>query len=390
MRNTYCFLLISLFLLPLYNFAQSYKKEWIQDLNLQRLNLTIAPSVQNQVDFSPKITSNWQNAKTSAGLDTIDRHFVRCARNAVYFTQKNTQFDGYWAGTFNRPLPLASGDSVYINQHGLSLRFEVGRDRVAKVKGVLVLFAPGTGVQGTADSLASIIWAKSEPQPGNIRLSAINAGVFTLDDFDQIWDEVREPTFGFIKFDADEEPIRTSDAVVTVVTKTRYQNRQFSNDYLNFVFTQPNTVCDPENENDWYLIARSADWQSGFYIDFNRFLGLRGDTAYDVPAIMPVVDYISGISDKAFVTQGNTKLYGSYPNPALDQTTIKFELIKPATTIIRISNLGGKIIHQEIIPYMQAGLHEYTYNTRNLPCGAYFYSIQSGASGIAGKFMVEK
>jgi hypothetical protein len=390
MRNIYCFLLASLLLLPLYNFAQRSKKEWMQDLNLQNSNLSIDPAVQNRVDFPQTVAPIWRSGKNSAGADTISQHFARCASRAVYYTQKNTTYDGYLAGTFNRPLRLQSGDSVYINQHGLSLRFDVGRDKIAKVKGVLMLLAPGTGIQGMADTLASIIWSKTEPQPGNIRLSAINAGVFTLDDFDQIWSEVTQPTFGFIEFDAEEDPVRTSEVVVTVVTKTKYQNNQFSDDYLNFVFTQPNTVCDPENENDWYIIARSANWQSGFYIDFNRFLGLRGDSAYDVPAIMPVVDYVSGISDKAFVTQGNTKLYGSYPNPALDQTTIKFELIKPANTIIRISDLAGKIIHEEVIPYMQSGLHEYTYDTRNLPCGAYFYSIQSGASGIAGKFMVEK
>jgi hypothetical protein len=390
MRNIYYLLLASFLLSPLYNFAQSDKKEWMQDLNLQRLNLTIEPAFQNTVDFLQYTTPDWQNAKISAGPDTINQHFNRCIRNAIYFTQKNTTYDGYLAGTFNKPLLLQSGDSVYINQHGVSLRFEVGRDRIAKVKGVLMRLAPGTGVQGSADTLASIIWSKTEPEPGNIRLSAINAGVFTLDDFDEIWDQVNQPIFAFIEFEPEEEPVRTSDAVVTVVTKTRYANQAFSDDYLNFVFTRPNTVCDPENENDWYIIVRSANWQRGFYIDFNQFFGLRGDTAYDVPAIMPVVDYVSGISDKAFVTQGNTKLYGSYPNPALDQTTIKFELIKPATTIIRIFSLAGKIIHEEVIPHMAAGIHEYAYDTRNLPCGAYFYSIQSGASGIAGKFMVEK
>ncbi|MCS6904071.1 MAG: T9SS type A sorting domain-containing protein [Bacteroidia bacterium] len=388
MQNIF-FLVLALFLLPLVGKSQSIIKYWKQEIEVNSAPSKEAEFVNLPASLEPTFPIGWV-AKNSSGLDTINYHFIRCANRAVYFVQKNRTYDGFWAGTLNRPIPLASGDSAYITQHGVSLRLEVGRDRVANVKGVLVLLAPGTNTQGVADTLGSIVWAKLEPSPGQITLRPISGGTFTLDDFNEVWDDLRQPVLKFIEFRAGQNPVRTSDVVVTVVTKDRNDDRTLTDDYINLVFTQPNTVCDPNNENDWYIIAQTADWQRGFYADYNRFLGLRGDSAYDVPAIMPVVDYVSGISDKAFASQGNTKLYGSYPNPALDQTTIKFELVKASPVTIRIINLAGKVLHQESFSYLAAGIHEYTYDTRNLPCGTYIYSIQSGASGIASKFWVEK
>lgn len=71
-------------------------------------------------------------------------------------------------------------------------------------------------------------------------------------------------------------------------------------------------------------------------------------------------------------------LENAYPNPATSIVNFKFSLQKPANTKLVIHNAMGQVVATVLDQYCNANEYKTSFNTANLPTGAYYYTLTSG------------
>jgi hypothetical protein len=113
-----------------------------------------------------------------------------------------------------------------------------------------------------------------------------------------------------------------------------------------------------------------------------------------------VVDIFGGRDDYfgpfsiTFVGSEDPLLFGSYPNPAVVQATIRFYVPKPSDAILSIYGANGRIVRLLRATGLGAGTHSFVWDRRDqegrlVAKGSYFYSIRvSGAVLVGGRLVV--
>lgn len=79
--------------------------------------------------------------------------------------------------------------------------------------------------------------------------------------------------------------------------------------------------------------------------------------------------------------EGNGKysLQQNFPNPFNPSTRIKFSIPYNSHVKLTVYDVVGREIKILVNETKNAGSHEVTYNTNELPAGIYFYKIDSGS-----------
>ena len=65
------------------------------------------------------------------------------------------------------------------------------------------------------------------------------------------------------------------------------------------------------------------------------------------------------------------------PNPAINNTEVKFELANTQDVTINLFDITGKIVKEYNLGELNAGNHSITFDTAALPAGTYFYSLNN-------------
>ena len=94
----------------------------------------------------------------------------------------------------------------------------------------------------------------------------------------------------------------------------------------------------------------------------------------------------TGVQEISNSSSGIIKLY---PNPALSQTTIKFQLQDNSSVSLRIYNSLGQINTETNLGSKGFGTHEEIINTQNLYSGIYFVDLQIGNDHYRQPLMVK-
>ncbi len=96
-------------------------------------------------------------------------------------------------------------------------------------------------------------------------------------------------------------------------------------------------------------------------------------------------------SSVAGFTNQNLTFYGSYPNPAVNSTNIKFGLNQSADVTVTILDNTGRIINTITKNGLSKGENTIAVETANLPAGNYVYTLQASNGGhVASQFTVVK
>lgn len=74
-----------------------------------------------------------------------------------------------------------------------------------------------------------------------------------------------------------------------------------------------------------------------------------------------------------------------YPNPATEQTTLRYYSTDNRNATLVVVDAIGKVVYQKQLPQG----NEYTLNLTDLPKGLYFYSIQTNSGTGSGKLVVQ-
>lgn len=81
----------------------------------------------------------------------------------------------------------------------------------------------------------------------------------------------------------------------------------------------------------------------------------------------------------------------NYPNPVADQTVISYTLNAPAKSVIlTIYNSVGQVIAQSTRSNQGTSLYTYTWNSKDVSNGVYFYSLNADGKISTNKFIVAK
>ncbi|MCB9235730.1 MAG: T9SS type A sorting domain-containing protein [Bacteroidia bacterium] len=83
-------------------------------------------------------------------------------------------------------------------------------------------------------------------------------------------------------------------------------------------------------------------------------------------------------------------LHPSYPNPATNEVTIAFDLVKSEQINLTVRNLYGQTLINVAQGVYKAGKHKVTVNTSDLAQGVYLYSLQTSASTFTNKMVIVK
>lgn len=77
---------------------------------------------------------------------------------------------------------------------------------------------------------------------------------------------------------------------------------------------------------------------------------------------------------------GSDNLSINYPNPAIESTTVYFNLPCDSKTTLNVFNQNGQLVKTVIDDSMKAGQHSVTFNVNDLKQGVYFYNLTT--SGV--------
>jgi hypothetical protein len=88
-------------------------------------------------------------------------------------------------------------------------------------------------------------------------------------------------------------------------------------------------------------------------------------------------------------------LYQNYPNPARDDTVIKYTLPGACEVELVVYDLSGRRVSTVVREVREAGVHEESYaladdSGRPLPAGVYFYRLSAGADAATRKMVVAR
>jgi enterochelin esterase-like enzyme len=83
-------------------------------------------------------------------------------------------------------------------------------------------------------------------------------------------------------------------------------------------------------------------------------------------------------------------LLGNYPNPFNAATTVSFSVAMPQRVSLQVYDLQGRLVTTLLDSPMTAGVHEVTFDARDLSSGIYFCRLAAGADVMTRKMLLVK
>lgn len=114
---------------------------------------------------------------------------------------------------------------------------------------------------------------------------------------------------------------------------------------------------------------------------------LPDEAALKVWSIWVRVSEATSISENAIT---NFRVSQNMPNPASNNTTIKYELKESANVTLRVFDIAGKEVMHVNEGAKASGVYSIELNTASLQNGIYFYSFEAGAEKVTRKMTIAK
>lgn len=168
-----------------------------------------------------------------------------------------------------------------------------------------------------------------------------------------------------------------------------YTSTALGGDTIGLVYTTQGDRDAPvytTSGTDTFLFVRNAVLGSNntWVDEFSQNTGLFHNFA-----IFPVVEvkWTTGVST---LNKGNLSFYGNYPNPATNNTNVKFALKNATEVTITVTDMSGRTISSSTKKY-NAGEQIVSIETADLPAGNYICIVRTAENdGVANKFSVVK
>ena len=170
----------------------------------------------------------------------------------------------------------------------------------------------------------------------------------------------------------------------TIGLATSLDGHRNTNDYT---FRYITNVDGDTTSADTILNVQNATlWSDGMWYDNYT----QNDSTANNLAIYPIV-VIAAPTGISSITKNALTFYGSYPNPASDNVSIRYALSAAADVTISIMDLTGRLVSTAKERSESVGDHTMQLNTSSLAAGEYIYTIRTSAGdGLASKLTIIK
>lgn len=85
-------------------------------------------------------------------------------------------------------------------------------------------------------------------------------------------------------------------------------------------------------------------------------------------------------------TNVNVSSIKAYPNPAADQVTVDFTMVKATDVTVSIYNIAGQVVATSSVKNAANG--KVSFDTKNIPAGSYIYAVDADGSRNTGRINV--
>lgn len=143
--------------------------------------------------------------------------------------------------------------------------------------------------------------------------------------------------------------------------------------------------CSSSDSLSWVanVITPANPLLAGGWSSVNSIFGANLDLL-----IFPVLDITQGINNS--VSKKDLTLFAAFPNPAANEITINFGLLKAGKAEIEIYDVTGKLVNSIKFDNLEAGNHTSKVDLSHLNAGVYLYSVKSENAKMYSKFSVTK
>jgi hypothetical protein len=131
-------------------------------------------------------------------------------------------------------------------------------------------------------------------------------------------------------------------------------------------------------------VQNATQWSDNVWYDNYS----QNDSLLNDLAIYPIVT-IGGQTGTASITRNGLTMYNAFPNPAKNETNIRFSLSSAAKATIQILDMSGKTVKASVSQDYAQGEHVVPVSLNGLANGNYMYLITtSQGAGMAGKIVL--
>jgi hypothetical protein len=322
---------------------------------------------------APTSLNNLNTARTSAVGSIYELSHITSSDTLTVYTVTSSRDSGYCAGTD------AYGDKSFAERYDFN-----GADSSVEVDGVVTLFA-GTVNPSSTKTIVFSTWSVG-PQAATTRATLFNSGfpnavlaslttplTAVIPDSVQAF-EFATPASNLASFFVGCTINYTSFSGDTIGLFSNLYGERTSNEYN---VSGGDTIINNVNatqysDNTWHDNATD-----NFQLFYNYYL-------------LPIVKIGSPVG-VASVTKRNLTFYGNYPNPATDNTNIKFSLASDDDVTITITDMAGRTVNTIAEKGLTAGMHIINVATTNLASGDYLYIVRTATgNGMASKLTIAK
>lgn len=176
-----------------------------------------------------------------------------------------------------------------------------------------------------------------------------------------------------------------------IITATQVKLNWIDNNNLKINFKIERT----EDSLKWVNIGTSNENSTNSYID-NNIITKSGKCYY---RIQPNIGIKTVYSNVVHVTNLNTDTIelpiqnelaiSLFPNPCLDETTIKLNMVKAGIVSCNIYDLNGKLMKEVFYGQVSKGEHQFPCNVSNFSPGIYFCNLITPFGPLAKKIVVK-
>ena len=280
---------------------------------------------------------------------------------------------------------LISGMDAY-GDMGYAERFDfAGTDSSLKVTGVIALFG-GTVSSSSTKAVKFYTWTAGAQSANsgfpNVALDSVSVPFTALG--------ITTGNFG-ISVNIFTTPTPYLNNSFFVGCTINYDMNNFGGDTIGLATSQIgdrssveyNVIAgDTVINNQSVSMYNDGTWNDNWFSNFQA--------PYDF-YLFPIVTVGSATASVNGVTKNGFTFFGTYPNPATDNTNVKFSLANSADVTIVVTDMAGHTVNTISQTNLTAGTHIIPVATANMPAGDYICLVRTAAgAGMASKFTVIK
>ncbi|HCA42822.1 MAG TPA: hypothetical protein DEP28_06165 [Bacteroidetes bacterium] len=134
---------------------------------------------------------------------------------------------------------------------------------------------------------------------------------------------------------------------------------------------------------------------SSSVFSINGIYCISDDSVFAVAGAGRIYNTINGGGVMTNITNNTAelndfKLYQNYPNPFNPETKISFYLIRKERVSLKVYDSRGSLISEPVNGFLQAGLYEYKFLSKDLSSGIYYYKLEAGSFTETKKMILVK